>query len=170
MISQAVLRPLKLTESQLLFADDNPSNIHDVGTALPKAATVLVPRVGTGTPFVAEVAKPRGGLQLVHAEQILRWSLGQAMNGAEPLRAIEKQQGSGHGVAEDVPSGSGGGSKGGGGRSSGGVVAGSAPRCGPCSQFVPKRPSGPLAHRCFTCGEHENLHRAAPADSTAATA
>lgn len=154
-ILKSVLIPLSLGEADLFFADDDPNNIRDVVTALPKANALHIPRVGTATPFVAHVARPLGGMQRVHVERVLSWIKGEdsastaasastasASTSAACARIAEAAEATG---SADAPAES-------------DRDGGAASRSGPCDTFVPKRPSGPLANRCFTCGHHLSLH------------
>ena len=165
-IAQRILFPLSLHERDLFFLDDDPSNVRDVALAFPKSQALHVPRVGDAAPFVRQVDKPRGGIQRVHVERVLRWVRGETL---EPTAASEweglqlpsgsAQPDSSADDAASIASGCSGSSS-----SSGGVPRW---RGGVCSNFVPKRPSGPLARRCFTCNEHESLHPEAPAPASA---
>ena len=162
-IGQRILAPLGLADSELFFMDDDPSNVRDVHMAFPKCHALHVPRVGDSAPFRQLVEKPLGGIQRAHVERVLRWARGETLDGpsAPPPHGWEPhQQPSG---AADADGGSPA------AESDAASVAASdnsssssssrpRRRGGVCSNFVPKRPSGPLARRCYMCGEHESLH------------
>ena len=165
-IAQRILAPLGLLERDLFFLDDDPSNVRDVALAFPKSHALHVPRVGDAAPFVRQVEKPRGGIQRVHVERVLRWVRGEALDPAPGSEWEGMQLPSGSpaeccGIADDAASVARGCS------ASSSSSGGTRWRGGVCSNFVPKRPSGPLARRCFTCNEHESLHPEAPAPATA---
>ena len=168
--SQLTLRAR--TTAQVCFADDDPNNILDVASVLPRVCAIHVPRVQQTTPFVASVAKPKGGMQRVHVDRVLRWATdasasGASASGASAANPREMSKGhhvNGRGVPPIVSAFLGAVSEEEDGMPLHGIPEPPPPpersrRTGePCDCFVPKRPSGPLANRCNTCGEHIEIH------------
>jgi hypothetical protein len=162
-----VLAPSRLTHrartaAQVCFADDDPNNILDVASVLPGVCAIHVPRVQQTTPFVASVAKPKGGMQRVHVDRVLRWAAEASASGASAANPKEMSKGhhvNGRTVPPIVSAFLGAVSE-----EEDGIPEPPPPpersrlTGGPCECFVPKRPSGPLANRCNTCGEHIEIH------------
>jgi len=161
-IAQRIILPSSLSESDVCFADDDPNNILDVASVLPGVCAIHVPRVQQTTPFVASVAKPKGGMQRVHVDRVLRWAAEASASGASAANPKEMSKGhhvNGRTVPPIVSAFLGAVSE-----EEDGIPEPPPPpersrlTGGPCECFVPKRPSGPLANRCNTCGEHIEIH------------
>jgi hypothetical protein len=133
-----------------------------VASVLPGVCAIHVPRVQQTTPFVASVAKPKGGMQRVHVDRVLRWAAEASASGASAANPKEMSKGhhvNGRTVPPIVSAFLGAVSE-----EEDGIPEPPPPpersrrTGGPCECFVPKRPSGPLANRCNTCGEHIEIH------------
>ena len=126
-----------LTCRRSLFVDNDLENVREVAQALPQTCVLHVPREVDDAPFVRQLEKARGGIQAAQHDIILRWARnrkgGSLFEGPTDEQITERS----------TPPQSNASSPFGGGA---------------CSQFVPKRPSGPLARRCFHCNQHEMVH------------
>ena len=156
-ISNRILPALGILEGageNILFADDDPSNVQHVQAALPRATTVKV---------------PKGGLGQAHCLKILEWAQRGAAAGRAPSAQVEAASGA------DARGGGGGAYSGGDGaaarREHPRVVAAGAATSpqdareaasAACPGFEPKRAGGPLALWCRRCGAHATEHTDRP--------
>ena len=139
-ISSTILEPLTAEPDALIFIDDDPAHVRDIGLRLPRAATIHVPRppaqrVNTVLP---PGSLPKGGMGATHCAAVLAWARGEPL--PEPSNVGGAQDAAPAASSDAEATGS-----------TSGAAAGSC-------VFVPKRPTGPLSRRCGTCGAHEMEH------------
>ena len=136
-IANLILAPLGCTADGLLFADDDPQNVHDVRSTMPLATTLLVPSPRRTLRALPRQQQPKGGLQRQHCEAVLEWARVTARVQASTLDSPE------------------------GGCTQSAELDRVPPLLWPpgaaCPCFAPKQRNGPLARWCArcACGEHE---------------
>ena len=139
-ISDTILPVLPSTsEEDVIFVDDDPGHHQDMRLRLPRARTLLIPRVDAalsansrraGTGLAAAAPVPQGGMRQVHCDEVLAWArAGPGGDGAS---------GTGPGASAAMPH-----------------VTVPPPAEAPLCEFEPKRLTGPLARRCLKCGGHQ---------------
>jgi hypothetical protein len=129
-IANTILGSLGASEATLLFVDDDSNHVRDVALRLPQAQTILVPR--PPPPRVVREPEPD---ELPTA--------GMCHEHVEAVLCWMR----GEPLPEKAPSP---------------TADASTPPCtldGLCARFEPKKPTGPLARRCATCGGHQDEHR-----------